>query len=143
PTVAVHHGSHQFEFSDLKVGDRVHVRAELVANVLPAKEGKLQNPGDEDESGDPTSGTPLSVDGLVSLLSAGACPSKTFNIGTQAVQNNCSTVFAAGMCRSSASCSQACWSPRKSRFSRLRPAARGDFGVAACRLLAEAYRRTD
>src|SRR4030095_1543114 len=98
PTVAVHHGSHQFEFSDLKVGDRVHVRAELVANVLPAKEGKLQNPGDEDESGDPTSGTPLSVDGLVSLLSAGACPSKTFNIGTQAVQTNASTVFAGGTC---------------------------------------------
>jgi Domain of unknown function (DUF5666) len=98
-TVVVHHGSHQFEFTDLKVGDRVHVRASLILDVLTASDVKLQNPGDEEEEpGDPTDGTELSVDGLVSLLSAGACPAKTFKVGTQSVQTNVSTVFAGGTC---------------------------------------------
>ena len=102
PTVLVHHGSHQFALSDLKVGDRVHVRAEWVGTVLTASDVKLQNPGvaddEDDEGGDPTDGTPLSVDGLVSLLSAGACPAKTFSIGAQAVQTDATTSFSGGTC---------------------------------------------
>jgi Domain of unknown function (DUF5666) len=103
-TVVVHHGSHVVDFADLVVGDRVHVRAEWLNDVLTATDVKMQNPGDEEQSGDPTNppdptdGTALTVDGLVSLLSLGACPNKTFTVGTQAVQTNVSTVFAGGTC---------------------------------------------
>jgi hypothetical protein len=95
--VVVHHGSQVVDFADLAVGDRVHVRAEWLSGVLTASDVKLQNPGDG-EGGDPTDGTPLTVDGFVSLLSASACPNKTFNVGTQAVLTNSATAFAGGTC---------------------------------------------
>jgi hypothetical protein len=97
-TVVVHHGSHVVDFSDLAVGDRVHVRAEWLNGVLTASDVKLQNPGDEEESGDPTDGTALTVADFVSSLSLGACPNKTFNVGTQPVLTNASTVFIGGPC---------------------------------------------
>jgi hypothetical protein len=99
PTVVVHHGSHLFEFADLVVGDRVHVRAQLVDGALVASDLKLQNPGDgEEETTEIPDGTELSVEGFVSLLSAGVCPVKTFNVGAQEVATDAATVFAGGIC---------------------------------------------
>lgn len=61
----IRHGSTTFQFSDLNVGDRVHVRAERITTgtgsaattTLQATEVMLQNPGggdDDDEGDDPT-----------------------------------------------------------------------------------------
>jgi hypothetical protein len=39
----IRHGSRSYQFSDLALGDRVHVKATMVASVLTAQEVKLQN----------------------------------------------------------------------------------------------------
>jgi hypothetical protein len=96
--VVVHHGSHVIDFADLKVGDRLHVRAISVDDVLTATDVKLQNPGDEEEEEGGTGGTPITVDGLVSALAVTACPNLSFTLGTQAVATNSSTVFSGGTC---------------------------------------------
>ena len=59
PDTVIRHGNRRFEFSDLNVGDRVHVRAARItstgsgalasASTLEAQEIKLQNPGDGDD----------------------------------------------------------------------------------------------
>jgi hypothetical protein len=57
PTCVIRHGSRQFQFSDLDVGDRVHVKAlrtttgtgSTAITTLEATEVKLQNPGGEDD----------------------------------------------------------------------------------------------
>ena len=59
PDTVIRHGNRRFEFSNLNVGDRVHVRAARVASTgsgalasastLEAQEIKLQNPGDGDD----------------------------------------------------------------------------------------------
>ncbi len=60
-SAVIRHGSRQFEFSDLRVGDRVHVKAtrvqssgttSVLSSILEASEVKLQNPGDADDAGD-------------------------------------------------------------------------------------------
>lgn len=72
----IRHGNRRFELSDLRVGDRVHVRATRVAAAgsggasaaaetsLEASEIKLQNPGDASEPGE--------ADGLVSVTALDA-----------------------------------------------------------------------
>ena len=64
PDTVIRHGNRRFEFSDLSVGDRVHVRATRVtstgsgapasASTLEAQEIKLQNPGDGDDGEEPS-----------------------------------------------------------------------------------------
>ena len=64
PDTVIRHGNRRFEFSDLSVGDRVHVRATRVtstgsgapasASTLEAQEIKLQNPGDADDGEEPS-----------------------------------------------------------------------------------------
>lgn len=65
PDTVIRHGNRRFEFSDLNVGDRVHVRASrvtasaagtgaLAATTLEATEILLQNPGDGGEGEEPT-----------------------------------------------------------------------------------------
>jgi hypothetical protein len=47
----IRHGNRRFELSDLRVGDRVHVRATGVPASLEAAEIKVQKPGDAAEPG--------------------------------------------------------------------------------------------
>ena len=63
PTCPIRHGQKSYKFADLKVGDRVHVRANkftsdssvvMAVTTLEATDIKLQNPGDADESEAPT-----------------------------------------------------------------------------------------
>lgn len=59
-SAAIRHGSRQFTFADLHVGDRVHVKAmrtttgtgPTATTTLEATEVKLQNPGGEDDDED-------------------------------------------------------------------------------------------
>jgi hypothetical protein len=84
PTCPIRHGSTAFTFSDLKVGDRVHVRASrttvgagaTASTTLEAQEVKLQNPGSGDvDDEDPTD--------LVSVAATDALASETAgNTGT-------------------------------------------------------------
>src|SRR5688572_22559832 len=63
PNTVIRHGNRRFEFSDLVVGDRVHVSAArvtstgtgaLATSTLEAQEIKVQNPGDGDEGEEPS-----------------------------------------------------------------------------------------
>jgi hypothetical protein len=74
-TAIIRHGSRAVTFAELQVGDRVHVKATLVGEVLEASEVNLQNPvgnGDSEASEeDPTSsGTVASV--RVAVIDAAA-----------------------------------------------------------------------
>lgn len=68
-TCPIRHGQTPFTFADLKVGDRVHVRANRTAaegaavttTSLTATEVILQNPGDGEGSGDDTPTTLVAV----------------------------------------------------------------------------------
>lgn len=57
----IRHGQRAVAFSELSLGDRVHVRARLQASLLEATEVKLQNPGggagDGDDDSEPEGGT--------------------------------------------------------------------------------------
>ena len=79
PDTVIRHGNRRFEFSDLRVGDRVHVSAARVtstgsgapasASTLEAQEIKLQNPGDGDDGEEPSA--------LVSVAAFDASASET------------------------------------------------------------------
>jgi hypothetical protein len=97
-TVIVHHGSHLLDFAELQVGDRVHIRANLIADVLTAREVKLQNPGDQniddDDDDDGGDDEELLIDGLVSQLGNDlACPTKAFTMGSTRIHANAATVY--------------------------------------------------
>src|SRR5262245_45006460 len=51
-TAIIRHGSRALTFAELQVGDRVHVTATLLGEVLEAREVKLQNPVGNDDSED-------------------------------------------------------------------------------------------
>ena len=57
----IRHGSRAVAYSELGIGDRVHVKAHMQGAVLEATEVKLQNPGgggdDGDDGGDDDAGT--------------------------------------------------------------------------------------
>lgn len=97
PTVIVHHGSHLFDFSDLDIGDRVHIRASLILAVLTASEVKLQNAGgrDDGEDDDVFGGSDqLLIEGLIKLNDdPGACPSRTLTMGSTLVHTSTATVY--------------------------------------------------
>jgi len=67
PTCPIRHGSRTFSLADLRVGDRVHVRASRTTNgtgmtattTLEATEVKLQNPGGGSDDGEPVDPTAL------------------------------------------------------------------------------------
>ena len=79
PDTVIRHGNRRFEFSELSVGDRVHVRAARVtstgsgalasASTLEAQEIMLQNPGDGDDGEEPSA--------LVSVAAFDASASET------------------------------------------------------------------
>lgn len=59
-TAVIRHGDRQFKFADLRVGDRVHVKATRIQSAsatsttttIVASEVKVQNPGDRDDDDD-------------------------------------------------------------------------------------------
>jgi hypothetical protein len=87
-TVIVHHGSEVVPFGNLHIGDRVHMRAWLVLDVLTASDVKLQNPaeGVVDGVGD------TELVGVVSAFTVVLCPDATFLLGTQLVRVDASTL---------------------------------------------------
>jgi Domain of unknown function (DUF5666) len=102
-TVIVHHGSHLFDFTDLEVGDRVHIRARLVSELLTASEVKLQNPGDqadeEDDGDDDGDDNQILIQGLIVGLTVGeSCPARTFTMGSTLVHTSADTVYVDATC---------------------------------------------
>jgi len=79
-TCTIRHGSTRFTFSELRIGDRVHVRASrtttgsgaAASTTLEATEVKLQNPSGRGDDDDPVSATALvsvsAVDALASEI---------------------------------------------------------------------------
>jgi len=87
-TCPIRHGQTQFAFSDLKVGDRVHVRADrtsvegavVVTTTLRATEVILQNPGDGEGSGTDTPTTLVSVTATDGFASESPVDTGTFTL---------------------------------------------------------------
>jgi hypothetical protein len=91
PTAAViRHGDQQLMLTDLKVGQRVHVKGVLNGSTVVASEIKLQ-----DEH--PSDGTEAEAEGKVSGVS-GTCPTIMFTIKTTKVTTTASTKFTGGLC---------------------------------------------
>ena len=67
----IRHGNRKYEATDIKAGDRVHVRANVEANGdLTAIEIKVQNPADDDDGGDDGSGGQVKeLEGLITAVS--------------------------------------------------------------------------
>lgn len=100
-SAVIRHGSRQFSFSDLQVGDRVHVRASHNGTQLEASEVKLQNPAggdaDDDDEDDKPYAPEVEIQGTISLLT-GACPAIAFTVGTTKVKTGTATKFKDGTC---------------------------------------------
>ena len=85
-TCPIRHGSTQFTFADLNVGDRVHVKASRTTvgagptalTSLEATEVKLQNPGDDVGDGAPTE--LVSVSAIDALADETGANSGTFRL---------------------------------------------------------------
>ena len=93
PTAAIiRHGNQTLSFSQLKVGQRVHVRGTLTGSTVVASEVKLQdeNPPGREEA---------EVEGTVSARS-GSCPIVTFTVTTTKVSTDAATQFKRGSCAS-------------------------------------------
>jgi hypothetical protein len=91
PTDAiVRHGNQTIAFSQLKIGQRVHVRGTLTGATVVASEVKLQdeNPPGQGEA---------EVEGAVSAR-GGSCPTVTFTVGTTKVSTDAATQFKSGTC---------------------------------------------
>jgi hypothetical protein len=83
PTTVIRHGGTTFQFTDLAVGDQVHVRASMVGDVLTASEIRRQNDGRNGMA---------EVTGAVSGLT-GTCPALTFTVRNTRVTTNGTTFF--------------------------------------------------
>ena len=93
PTVAViRHGSQMFQFSDMRVGDRVHIRGIPGTSMTEAQEIELQNP-----AGPGPVGNEVELKGMVQGKS-GTCPNLTFTVNGTAVMTNGLTQFKDGPC---------------------------------------------
>lgn len=91
PTTAViRHGTQQLTFTDLKVGQRVHVKGVLSGSAVVASEVTLQDDH-------PSDGTEAEAEGKVSGVS-GTCPTITFTIKTTKVTTTASTQFTGVPC---------------------------------------------
>ena len=89
-SAVIRHGNKTFTFTDLKVGQRVHVKGTQNGSAIVASEIKVQDekPPETEEA---------EVEGTVSALS-GSCPSLTFMVGTTKVTTSASTQFKATLC---------------------------------------------
>ena len=106
----IRHGSTTMKLSDIRVGDRVHVKGMTTGTTTVASEVEVQNEhdGDDDHGGNqgpnPGPGTGnhdgdddngvgrVEVTGSVAAR-AGSCPSLTFTVGTTSVSTSGSTEF--------------------------------------------------
>jgi len=87
-TCPIRHGQTMFSFTDLKSGDRVHVRADrasvegaaVVTTTLRATEVILQNPGDGEGSGTDTPTTLVSVTATDGFASENPVDTGTFTL---------------------------------------------------------------
>lgn len=81
-------GNRTFEFEELEVGWRVHVKASEIEGVLTAREVKVQNTGDDDNSGATmtANGTVVSNDGSTLVV-------RTAAHGDVTVQTNENTII--------------------------------------------------
>ncbi|MBI1873927.1 MAG: hypothetical protein HYZ58_02710 [Acidobacteria bacterium] len=95
-TTEIRHGSRVLTFSDLHVGDRVHVRGTPESTIVVASRIELQNPGGPGPNPQPQPNE-VKLHGVVSSL-GGTCPSLTFNVGSQQIVTNGSTRFEHGSC---------------------------------------------
>ena len=89
-SVVVHHGSRVINFADLRIGDRVHVRATLVGTVLTASDVKLQNPDEGSLGG---AGDTELAGAISGVTATPACPAVTFTLNGQTVKTDVATVF--------------------------------------------------
>ena len=89
-TATIRHGNETLSFSQLKLGQRVHVRGTLSGSTMIASEVKLQdeNPPEKAEA---------EVEGTVSAQS-GSCPTLTFLVKTTKVATDAGTAFKGGTC---------------------------------------------
>lgn len=92
PDTMIRHGSMVVQFSDLKVGDRVHVKGTVAGTTITALIVEAQ----QMDGGPPQQGT-VDVEGVVSAL-AGSCPTLTFKLGTTIVKTTAQTTFTTGPC---------------------------------------------
>jgi hypothetical protein len=91
PTAAIiRHGGTTLTFSDLKVGDRVHVRGQMGTTTFTATEVNLQNGNEK---------VPVNASGTVSGVS-GSCKTIRFTVGGWLVETNNSTDFQKNSCPS-------------------------------------------
>jgi len=86
----IRHGDAPVLFSDIKVGDRVHVKGTRSGQTLVASEVMVQNTN-------PT--VPVNVSGAVSLLQSGfSCPAIRFTVAGWVVETSTATDFQKGSC---------------------------------------------
>jgi hypothetical protein len=80
-------------FSNLTVGQRVHVSGHLSGNSLLASTIQLQGPNNNPGNNNPVAGTTVRLDGSMGGLK-GSCPNLTFGVKGTTVFTGGSTVFA-------------------------------------------------
>ncbi len=91
-TASIRHGNRTVAFADLKVGQRVHVKAAPDStNTLVATDVMLQDDGMGDDDNE------QELKGTVSGLT-GTCPTISFTVGTTAVTANAATDYRGGAC---------------------------------------------
>lgn len=86
----IHHGGTAIDFSQLMVGDRVHIHATRSGATLMATDVQVQNdkPGQPEEA---------DIQGAASAIS-GTCPTLTFVVNGTTVMTNASTAISGGAC---------------------------------------------
>ena len=90
PDAVIRRGDRTLTFSDLHVGDRVHVRGSRTGNDVVASEVKLQNNEPEAQQ--------VKVEGQVAGLLPGSCPARTFMVNGVKVVTDTATKFSDGTC---------------------------------------------
>ncbi|MGH9256540.1 MAG: DUF5666 domain-containing protein [Vicinamibacterales bacterium] len=114
-TIIRHGNRRDLTIDDIEEGDHAQARVTCDDSTTPptllATEVKVEDTGHDNEDNDPVGDSEeqeseeeeaeedqAKAEGLVSALSATACPDKTFNIGTTAVTTNASTKYKGGAC---------------------------------------------
>jgi hypothetical protein len=83
----IRYGSRTLELSELQVGDRIHAAGSKDGSAVTAREVELEHPEIE----------PAEMTGGISGLS-GACPARTFRLGSTIVTTASTTTFLRGTC---------------------------------------------
>lgn len=83
-------GNTEYEFEELEVGWRVHVKASEIEGVLTAREVKVQNTGDDD---DDNSGATMTANGTVVSNDGSTLVVRTAAHGDVTVQTNENTII--------------------------------------------------